>query len=290
MRNPTTMVKRALNYGLSFANLRIETRLEEKEELTRLRRLEVQGLFDAPLYPLPDPTPIVEELRAADERTRADLDNLLAGDSATGYLPDNPWFTPADAGVLYLLLRSRAPRLVVEVGCGNSTVVTRQAIRDGRLTTRMEAIDPQPRREISDLVDRLHRCRLEEVPTAHGLFNELQPGDVLFIDSSHEARIGGDVAQLFLRVLPNLPAGVLVHVHDIFLPYEYPRDLVFEQRIGWSEQYLLHAFLTGADHRIIWPGYFLQQDRKEDLQGLPFMSQGRAQSFWIEIGQGPQAA
>ena len=75
--------------------------------------------------------------------------------------------------------------------------------------------------------------------------DQLGAGDILFIDSSHTVRIGGDVVHLFCEVIPRLAPGVIVHVHDIYLPYEYPRAWVEQLRWYWAEQYLLQALLAG---------------------------------------------
>ena len=115
-------------------------------------------------------------------------------------------------------------------------------------------------------------------------FATLAAGDILFIDSSHAVLPGNDVTRLFLTILPALPAGILVHVHDVFLPYEYPREWI-DEGYGWNEQYLLHALLSPGRHRVVWPGYHLQRDRGDELaRQLPFLARGRAQSFWFMTG------
>ena len=86
--------------------------------------------------------------------------------------------------------------------------------------------------------------------------------------------------QRFGRIIPALAPGVLIHVHDVFLPYEYPARFCYDCP-SWGEQYLLHVLLQGGGYDILWPGYFLQQERPDAVAALPFLRAARAQSFWI---------
>jgi hypothetical protein len=145
---------------------------------------------------------------------------------------------------LYSLLAQHNPRHYVEVGSGNSTKFARRAIRDHGLQTRITSIDPFPRAEIDSICDRVIREPVEHV--ALDTFDMLQPGDILFIDSSHRTFMNSDVTALSLDVLPRLPAGVIVEVHDITLPGDYPPQWTGRY---YSEQYLLAAYLLGPRQR-----------------------------------------
>jgi hypothetical protein len=108
--------------------------------------------------------------------------------------------------------------------------------------------------------------------------------DILFIDSSHVLRIGSDVQYLFLEVLPRLAPGVLVHIHDIFMPAEYPREWVLTHGYFWTEQYLLQAFLTfNTSWEVIWAGSFMQLNHRESLAcAFPqAVLDAMPGSFWI---------
>lgn len=160
------------------------------------------------------------------------------------YDPANDQFPPLDAALLYALVRHLRPSRMVEVGCGWSTTVTARAIRDGDLATQLTCVEPYPRdflRSITE-VAHLRQEKVEHVPWH--VFDELGAGDVLFIDSSHVAKTGSDVVHQLLNVVPRLADGVVVHVHDIFIPEDYPQRTI-EVGFGWNEQYLLQALLVG---------------------------------------------
>ena len=116
-------------------------------------------------------------------------------------------------------------------------------------------------------------------------FSQLESGDVLFIDSSHTVKIGGDVNYLFLEVLPRLKPGVIVHVHDIFLPFEYRRDWVMEEFRFWTEQYLLQAFLTfNSEFEVLMANSYLAHGYLEDLKAA-FPSLEKLQDYPSEFSK-----
>jgi hypothetical protein len=97
------------------------------------------------------------------------------------------------------------------------------------------------------------------------IFDSLEEGDLLFIDSSHQIVTGGDVPYLFLEVLPRLKKGVLVHIHDVFLPFDYPEEPVLSGW-GWGEQYLVHAFLAFNEvFQILWPARYVWGYRQDEV-------------------------
>ncbi len=153
----------------------------------------------------------------------------------------NDYLSPADAAVLYGVVSALAPSRIVEVGSGYSTRIMRQAVTDRGGACEITAIDPAPRAEIAAVADRIVRQNVVGVDAAP--FRALGAGDVLFIDGSHYAFNGTDTPFLLLEVLPALAPGVVVHVHDIFLPYEY--DELFSSRF-YNEQYVLAGLLLGG--------------------------------------------
>lgn len=283
----TTQIKQALNRVLAPVNLKLETLTSDRAELRRLEHLASQGHFDRPICPIPSsfvppPDALVETIRASASRFE---DFTAEGSNPVRYSFNNSYFSSPDAEVLYAMLRWLRPSLYVEVGSGNSTRVARQAVIDGNLSTRIVCVDPAPRRELAGMADEIHRERVEDLQDT-AVMARLQAGDVLFIDSSHDVRPGNDVMHLFLEVLPRLAPGVIVHVHDVFLPYDYPRDWVVGQRLTWTEQYIVAALLSGRSRfEAIWPGYWLQRTWAGFEALLPHSHGRRAQSLWLSVGE-----
>jgi hypothetical protein len=221
--------------------------------------------------------------------------NLDSGSGeAEAFSPRNPVFGPGDADVLYSMLRTSRPSSVLEVGSGHSTRLVRRAISanasDG-YPCRHVAIEPYEAPWLERLgLDEVIRSPVQEVPIA--CFESLGPGDVLVIDSSHVIRTGGDVVHLFLEVLPRLRNGVLVHVHDIFLPRAYPRDWLESQRRFWDEQYLLHAFLMfNSDFETVLAlSYLWLHERELLLKACPWLrgSMSVPGSYWLRRRSGSE--
>jgi predicted O-methyltransferase YrrM len=151
-----------------------------------------------------------------------------------------------DAAIYHSMLRHFRPARVLEVGSGYSTAVALDTIDAYDLPTKVECIEPNPERlqsllRPSDDVA-LRRAFVQDVPLE--VFDELESGDFLFIDSTHVVKAGSDVVWTTLRVLPRLKPGVIVHIHDMFWPLEY-KDRWLRERRDWNEIYLIHAFLSG---------------------------------------------
>jgi hypothetical protein len=249
------------------------------------------------------------QLLAVLERGRADYDQLLAEiEQHTAVLravrqehdPKNPlapcwnniWFTALDATMLVSFLLARRPKNYLEIGSGNSTMFASHTRDAASLPTIISSIDPRPRAEIDSICQRKIRAPLEDCDLA--LFNELTAGDILFFDGSHRVFMNSDVTVFFLEVIQRLKPGVLVHIHDIFLPADYPPD--WSQSL-FAEQYMLAAMLLcGAPpFKVIFPGYFVGSDpalgakAREILGafGIPFNYPNAARtlpsSFWLEI-------
>jgi hypothetical protein len=164
--------------------------------------------------------------------------------------PDDPhWvngFLPGlDAVAIYGFLAIRNPGLYTEIGSGNSTKFARSAIRRRRLQTRITSIDPTPRANVAAIVDDIIVRPLEDVDVR--LFDELGEGDMLFFDGSHRSFMNSDVTVFFLEILPRLRPGVLVGIHDICLPLDYPPAYAPH---FYSEQYLLATYLLGGASRM----------------------------------------
>lgn len=191
------------------------------------------------------------------------------------------WFPRLDAAIAYTLVRERRPKRIVEVGSGHSTRFLARAAADAGLDVAITAIDPAPRADLARLPVRAVRTDVRAVDPA--IFAGLQAGDMLIIDSSHVAMPGSDVDLLFTLVLPDLPAGVLVHVHDVFLPEDYPADWRWR---GYNEQLLAAALLTGGLWRPLFASRYVatrMPGRLETgvLARLPLWSGVPETSLWI---------
>jgi len=161
---------------------------------------------------------------------------------------NNNIFDEIDPYVYYGMIRHFRPKTVLEVGSGWSTrLAARAALKNG--DTRLVSIEPYPDSLLKAGFPGLHSLieqKVEDVDLS--VFQQLDENDILFIDTSHVVRTGGDVNYLYLEVLPRLHKGVVVHIHDIFFPEEYPRWWITERFLFWNEQYLLQAFLAFNSH------------------------------------------
>src|SRR5690606_20376439 len=164
-----------------------------------------------------------------------------------------------DCMCLYSIVRHYKPKRVVEVGSGESSGVLALALEKNGCSAEHVCVEPFPR---GPLPGRHIQAFLQDVDLAE--FEALEANDILFIDSTHVAKVGSDVLDLFFRIVPALPPGVLIHFHDIFLPYEYNARYLCEKRYYWNEQYVLGAYLLNcAGSRVLLPTQYVHRDRPE---------------------------
>ena len=200
--------------------------------------------------------------------------------------PGQLWpFGGTDVLVAYCMVRHFRPRRIIEVGSGFSSLVLGKAAAKNK-NSALICIDPFPNELIrkSNSVPALRsliETKVQDVDME--FFSQLESGDILFIDSSHTVKIGGDVNYLFLEVLPRLKAGVIVHVHDIFFPFEYRRDWMLEEFRFWTEQYLLQAFLIfNSEFEVLMANSYLNHYRPRDLKAaFPNLRRWIGGSFWM---------
>ena len=192
------------------------------------------------------------------------------------------WFPRLDGAALYVIVRATRPSRILEVGSGHSTRFMAQAVADGGFPCALTCIDPQPRAHLMGLRLDLHRRLLQ--PADAGLAEALDPGDILFVDSSHVAMPGSDVDLLLNEVLPRLRPGVLVHLHDIFLPDAYPKEWAWR---GYNEQIPVACLLQGGGWAIRFASHYLATRRPEALARsvvgrLPLPAGAVEGSLWLE--------
>ena len=167
------------------------------------------------------------------------------------YFTDNQWFPASDAFTLSGIIQKEKPRRIIEVGSGFSSAVMLDTLEHTGATARLTFIEPDPERLQSLLnthdagLTTIHAQIVQEIPPE--FFDQLEAQDLLFIDSSHVSKVGSDVSYIFLRILPRLKPGVIVHFHDVFYPYTYP-DVWIREGKAWNESLFLRAFLIGNPH------------------------------------------
>jgi hypothetical protein len=186
------------------------------------------------------------------------------------------WFPRLDAAAAYAMVRETRPRRIVEVGSGHSTRFLARAVADGALETRITAIDPRPRAVIKGLKVEFLPVPVQKSGT--GIFDELQPGDILFIDSSHQVRPGNDLDYLLGRVIPALPAGVHVHFHDIFLPDDYPADWAWRK---YDEQAAVAVLIERGILKAEFSSHQAEKSFSGVLARLPLVPGARESSLWL---------
>jgi hypothetical protein len=238
--------------------------LHEADQLALLASFAVQG-----------------ELESLNDAAKSDL----------AYSFDNLQYGPGDAEALYAMIRHRKPRRIFEIGSGNSTrvasiAVARNRAEDPAYTCRHLCIEPYEMPWLERLGPEIIRHRLEDVPLS--LFGELAAGDVLFIDSSHVIRPFGDVLVEFQSIIPRLSKGVIVHVHDIFTPRDYPEQWLRGERRLWNEQYLLEVLLTNSTrYRTLLALNWLANEHRAALtEAFPKMAEfpdAQPGAYWFEV-------
>ena len=199
----------------------------------------------------------------------------------------NGFFPGLDIVSLHTILASKKPKRYIEVGSGNSTKVAYQSIKRNNLDTQIISIDPFPREEIDQLSDEVIRKPFEEINFWKEI--NIESGDILFIDNSHRILPNSDAMVFFMEILPTLPKGTIVHIHDIYLPYDYPQFMCDR---AYSEQYGLAMFILANPDRYktIFPNYYVSEDAELSTILDPLWKkvnkpevERHGGSYWIEI-------
>jgi predicted O-methyltransferase YrrM len=188
-------------------------------------------------------------------------------DDPSEYYALNGQYPPLDAWVLAGVLEHFRPARMIEVGCGFSTLVSARVNRERlELGMHLQCIEPFPRQFLVAGIPGVSALRTEKIQeTPVELFEELSAGDVVFIDTAHTVKTGGDVVWIFQEIIPRLAPGVLVHIHDVYVPGEYPEKWVMEGW-GWNESYLVRAFLAfNQAFEVVWGQQFMLHRHLEEL-------------------------
>jgi hypothetical protein len=203
---------------------------------------------------------------------------------------NNGRFESVDCELLYCMIRHFRPNTIIEIGSGNSTYLAAQTLlkneQEFGISANLIAVEPYP----SDILKsgfpgltQLVEQRVEDIDLS--IFHNLKENDILFIDSSHVLKIGNDVQRIYLEILPKLTKGVLIHVHDIFFPSEYPKEIILKHYRFWTEQYLLQAFLSfNSAFEVLWASSYIHLNNPETLENA-FSSYHKETrwpgSFWM---------
>ena len=209
-----------------------------------------------------------------------------------GFFLLNGSFMAVDAHVYHAFLRHFAPKRVVEIGSGYSTLLGAASLEESGKDVSLTAIEPYPSEPLKRHLPSWCTLLAEPVQNVDlEIFTGLERGDVLFVDSTHVVRSGGDVQMEFCEILPRLASGVLVHIHDISLPLPYPK-VYAENHWYFAEQYILQAFLTGNDrYKVLWPASFMFSRHEEALcRVFPEIDamrtafpEAKPTSFWLQV-------
>lgn len=202
----------------------------------------------------------------------------------------NNGFLPGlDVIGIYGIIAKYKPKKYIEIGSGNSTKVARKAIIECNLTTEIISIDPFPRANIDHLSDKVIREPIENLSDNKFITESLKENDILFIDNSHRVFSNSDAMICFLELLPFLKNGVVVHIHDIYLPYDYPQFMCDR---FYNEQYILAAFIlaNAEKYKSILPNFFISEDNELKNYIAPIWEhpnlsgvEKHGGSFWLHI-------
>jgi hypothetical protein len=197
-----------------------------------------------------------------------------------GNIVYNGYCQSLDLLALINFIRINQPSLYFEVGSGNSTMIASKTISNKNLDTKIISIDPEPRRDVDLVCDKVIRNKLEDLESWEDL-DKIKKNDIVFIDSSHVSKGYSDVSMVFSTLIPRLPQGVIVHIHDIHLPFNYPKHYSH-----WNEQYLLIPYLLSDYFEILFPTFFICHSKffKDDLRKFPEnFGEKLGSSIWLKV-------
>jgi len=202
------------------------------------------------------------------------------------YQYENRFYSYTDAIILYSMIRYFKPKRIIEIGSGFSSAVmldTNEFFFENQIN--LTFIEPYPARLDSILkeTDKALATIIQSNVQIVDLdtFGKLQAGDILFVDSSHVVKTGSDVNYILFEILPTLQDGVLIHFHDIFHPFEYPKEWVFDAR-SWNEDYFLKAFMMyNNKFEIVLFSEYIHKFHQEAFANMPFSYKNTGANFWI---------
>ncbi|GAA3613442.1 class I SAM-dependent methyltransferase [Flavivirga amylovorans] len=201
------------------------------------------------------------------------------------YCLGNNSYGYTDAIMLYSFIRHFNPKNVIEIGSGFSSALMLDTKDIFKMDTNYTFIEPYPKLLNSLLKDhdknscKIYKSKVQKVPIE--VFNELEVNDILFIDSSHVSKAGSDVNFELFNILPSLKSGVIIHFHDVFYPFEYPKEWITRGR-NWNEDYLLRAFLSyNNDFEILLFSHYIHEHFKDAFKNMPLTYKCTGGNLWL---------
>jgi len=201
---------------------------------------------------------------------------------------NNNFFEAGDAEIYYQMIRHFKPNKIIEIGSGHSSLIAKEAIRNNKeidnFKSELICIEPYENKWLEEKDIKVIRQKVEEVDV--GFFTELNKNDILFIDSSHVIKPQGDIIKIFLEILPKLKTGVIIHIHDIFSPRDYPENWLKIENRFFNEQYLLEGILDNSSrYNVILSLNLLKHDFYNELKNVcPYLNdKSEPSSFYISV-------
>ena len=204
------------------------------------------------------------------------------------YFFENPTYSYSDAILLYCMIRHAQPKRIIEIGSGYSSCVildTNEIFFNNNISCTF--IEPYPQL-LESLIKENDKERIEIIPTKLqevdlSKFACLSSGDILFVDSTHVSKVDSDVNHIFFEILPSLSNEVYIHFHDIFYPFEYPKEWIYAGR-AWNENYILRAFLQyNSAFKIIFYNTFLEHYYEQQfISEMPLCMKNKGGSIWLK--------
>jgi hypothetical protein len=255
-------------YGFYFLRKHYYLPIPDEDDLRHVRNSELIGIAMNDEFQLHFTNDVILKYKSEFLFFPTDLSS-----NSQQYHLVNGTFMAGDGNAYYALIRHLKPKMIIEVGAGNSTLLANRAIEKNidelpGYKCKFIAIELYPGNNLMTLsqLSDLKKCQLEDV--ALDYFNQLEADDILFIDSSHVLKVGGDVWLEYCEIIPRLKSGVYIHIHDISLPKPYP-TVYYNAHWYWNEQYLLQALLINNDKlEVIWAGTYLFQKYADKMKEI----------------------
>ena len=200
---------------------------------------------------------------------------------------ENNFFEAGDAEIYYQMIRYFKPKKIIEIGSGHSSLVAKEAINKNKsdnFTTELICIEPYENRWLEKKDIKVIRKKVEDLDQS--ILSDLDKNDILFIDSSHVIKPQGDILKIFLEILPKLKTGVIIHIHDIFTPRDYPENWLKVENRFFNEQYLLEGILDSSTrYSIMLSLNFLKHDFYKELKNAcpNLKEKSEPSSFYISV-------